>query len=177
MSTNLYLENYDPAIKWARQLETKLGASFGGSLAVTGNVTSLSQVIDETANATLTQAQSGSVILLDVASGATITLPAPKVGMIFTFAVVTTVTSNAYKIITDAGTTFLAGSLLAPSDNLASKSFLGNGTTHVSINMAGTATGGIIGSVFQLICVTTTLWAVDGSNISSSTPTTPFGTS
>lgn len=175
--TNLYLENYDPAVKWARQVETKLGGSFGGSLAVTGNVTSLSQVLDETGNVTLTQAQSGSLVLLDVASGATVTLPAPKAGIMYTFAVVTTVSSNAYKIITDAGTTLLAGSLLAPSDNLASKSFLANGTTHVSINMAGTATGGIIGSVFQLLCVTSTLWAVDGSNISSSTPTTPFGTS
>jgi len=180
MATNLYVENYQPEIKWARKVESKLGGSFGGSLTVTGNVTSLSQVIDETANATLTQAQSGSVVLLDVASGATITLPAPAVGIVYTFAVVTTVTSNAYKIITNAGTVLLAGSLLAASNNLASKSFLGDGSSHVSINMAAAssnATGGIIGSVFQLLCLTTTLWAVDGSNISSATPTTPFGTS
>jgi hypothetical protein len=120
------------------------------------------------------------VVLLDVASGATITLPAPAVGIVYTFAVVTTVTSNAYKIITNAGTVLLAGSLLAASNNLASKSFLGDGSSHVSINMAAAssnATGGIIGSVFQLLCLTTTLWAVDGSNISSATPTTPFGTS
>lgn len=180
MSTNLYLENYDPAVKWARQVETKLGGSFGGSLTVTGTITNLSQVLDETGNATLTQAQSGSTVLLDVASGATITLPAPKVGTTFNFVVTTTVSSNAYKIITDAGTTFIAGSLLGSSNNLASKSFIADGTTIVSVNMAAAssnATGGIIGSVFQMLCVTATLWAVDGSNISSATPTTPFGTS
>jgi hypothetical protein len=102
------------------------------------------------------------------------------VGLEYTFIVVTTVTSNTYKIITDAGTTFMTGSILASSDNLASKSFIGNGTSHLAVIMnsaSSNATGGIIGSYLQFRCVTATLWEVNGTTVASSSPTTPWSTS
>lgn len=127
-----------------------------------------------------TAAQSGSTFLFDRAAGVTVTLPAPVVGLQYTFIVVTTVTSNSYKIITDAGTTFVVGSLLAASDNLASKSFIGNGTSHLAVTQAAASsnsTGGIIGSQVTVRCVTSTLWEITGTVVASATPATPFTTS
>lgn len=132
------------------------------------------------ATVTLTAAQSGSVVLFDRAAGTVFTLPAPVVGLVYTFLVSATVTSNSDKIITDAGTTFIAGSALLGSDNLASKSFIGNGTTHLAITQAAAssnATGGIIGSYLQIRCVTSTLWIATCELVASATPTTPFATS
>lgn len=132
------------------------------------------------ATVTLTAAQSGSVVLFDRAAGIIFTLPAPVVGLVFTFIASVTVTTNSYKVITDAGTTFIAGSTLLGSDNLASKSFIGNGSSHLAVTQAAAssnATGGIIGSYLQLRCVSATLWVATGDLIASSTPTTPFATS
>lgn len=203
---NLKIENYVPAVKDNKGIKTAYPVSLsgtsatlnvGGTLAVTGASTftgvatftaapvfnggRTAPVVDLTsATAAPTAAQSGSIFLFDRAAGVTATLPAPSVGLEYTFIVVTTVTSNSYKIITDAGTTFLTGSLLAASDNLASKSFIGNGTTHLAVTQAAASsnsTGGIIGSQVTVRCVTSTLWEVTGTVIASATPATPFATS
>lgn len=129
------------------------------------------------ATVTLTAAQSGSLVLFDRAAGIIFTLPAPTVGLWFEFAVATTITSNNAKVITDAGTTLLAGLLDTGVDNTANKQWVGNGTTHIAITQNGTTTGGIIGSILMLNCVSSTLWAVTGSLVASGTPATPFATS
>ncbi len=159
----------------------------GGNLVVTGTstftgaMTGKSNVISgQGATATLTAAQSGSVVLFDRAAGITYTLPAPSVGLEFDFFATTTVTSNSYKIITDAGTTLIAGAILGNVDNTANKSWVGNGTTHIAITQAAAstnATGGIIGSWVRVTCVTATLWVAAGMTIAGGTPTTPFATS
>ncbi len=199
MSTNLYVENYQNEVRQARGLETKLpvtlsGASatlaVGGTSTFTGVATftatpvfsggMVSTTVDATATLAPTAAQSGTTFLLDAAAGFTTTLPAPVVGLSFVFMVVTTITSNSYKIITDASGTKLGGTLLSAIDNTASKSFVADGSTHRSINMAAAstnATGGIIGSVIRLRCVSTTLWTVEGTNLAGGTVTTPFATS
>lgn len=193
---NLPIENYLPVVKFNKGLFTKLPISTTSTLSVTGTSTftgvatftaspvfsggRTSNVVSGSgATATLVASQSGSIILMDRAAGIVFTLPAPTPGLTFTFVTTVTVTSNTYKVITDAGTTFATGSLLASSDNLASKSFLGNGTTHIATIMnsaSSNATGGIIGSVQEWRCVTSTLWEVFGSTVASSTPTTPWST-
>ncbi len=199
---NIYIENYDPAVKQARGLSTKLpvtlsgtaatlavggNATVTGNLAVTGTTTftgatnSKASVISGSgATVTLTAAQSGSVCLFDRAAGIVYTLPAPAVGLEFDFMTTVTVTSNSYKVITDAGTTLVAGAILGNVDNTANKSWVGNGTTHLAVTQAAAstnATGGIIGSWLRFTCVSATLWEAVGMTIAGGTPSTPFATS
>lgn len=132
------------------------------------------------ATVTLTAAQSGSTVLLDRAAGIVFTLPTPAVGLNYTFLVKTTVTTNSYKVITNAGSVFIAGSVLASIDNTANKSWVGDGATHIAVTQAAAntnATGGIIGSYLRLFCLSTTLWQTYGLTVAGGTPTTPFATS
>lgn len=172
---------------WGTDQPFKLGstlavtgvATFSAAPVFNGGRTSAT-VSGSGATATLTAAQSGSIVLMDRAAGIVFTLPVPTAGMVFTFVTTVTVTSNTYKVITDAGTTLATGSLLASSDNLASKSFLGNGTSHIATIMnsaSSNATGGIIGSVQEWRAVSSTLWSVTGTIVASATPTTPWSTS
>ena len=70
------------------------------------------------ATATLTAQQSGSTVLFDRAAGIVYTLPAPQVGLKFRFMTTVTITSNAAKITTDAGTTLLIGNVLANTSEI-----------------------------------------------------------
>jgi hypothetical protein len=132
-----------------------------------------------------TAAQSGTTFLLNRAAGTTVTLPAPVVGAKYTFLVTAAVTSNSYKIITDAGTTFMQGIEIAGLIATAlgdSELFQGNGTSHLSFNMNGTTTGGLIGTRISLVCVASSatpsgLWQVEALNFGSGTLATSFGTS
>lgn len=103
MTTNLYLENYIPAMKDARQLLTKLPISTTSTLSVagftnTGTTTgSRSSVITSAlvgATVVLTAAQSGSVLINASTSGSpSWTLPAATTsGLNFTFLTANTTT-------------------------------------------------------------------------------------
>lgn len=192
----LQAEKYIPVIRNNKGYSSKYPITTTGNLTVGGTSTftgvatftaspvfsggrTVNVISGSGATVGLTAAQSGSYVLMDRAAGIVFTLPAPTPGLNFTFLTTVTVTSNTYKVITDAGTTFAAGSLLASSDNLASKSFLGNGTSHIATIMnsaSSNATGGIIGSVQEWRCVNSTLWAVTGTVVASATPATPFST-
>lgn len=204
MSKNLLIEKYIPAVRLQGGINTKLPVTLsgtaanltvGGNLAVTGTsaftgavtfTTSptgprTSTVVNVTA-ATLapTAATSGTTYTFDKVDGIVVTLPAPVVGLTYDFVVKTTITSNSYKVITDAGTTFLAGSILGSVNNAASKSWVGDGTTHLAVTQAAAstnATGGIIGSWVRFTCITATIWNVVGMTVAGGTPTTPFATS
>lgn len=128
------------------------------------------------ATVTLTAAQSGSTILFDRAAGIVYTLPVPVVGLQYTFIVTTTITSNNAKVITDAGTTLVQGSVQEATTGAAPNTYFGNGTTHIAIVMNGTTTGGILGSEVVFTCVSATLWQVSGSVNASGTIATPFST-
>jgi hypothetical protein len=131
------------------------------------------------ATKTLAASDSGSVCLFDRAAGIIYTLPTQKSGLYFDFIVTTAVTTNAYKVITGAGTELLIGGLVSDdtdsSDAVAI--FNANGSTHVAITMAGTTTGGLVGTWFRLTCLTSTKWLVNGFVYGSSTVATPFATS
>lgn len=144
------------------------------------NLGGTSNVIDSNAaTLALTAAQSGSLIMLDIASGTTVTLPAPVVGLTFSFVVKTAVTSNNHKVITDAGTTLILGGVVMTeaADTNAGLGALFNGTSHISILMNGTTTGGIIGTFFNMTCITATQWAIEGIVAGSGTLATCASTS
>lgn len=138
------------------------------------------------ATRTLTGDESGSLILLDRAAGIVLTLPTyvsmGKPGAYFDFYATVSVTTNAYKVITGAGTELLIGgytSVDTDSSN-ATAVFTGNGTTHISVNMtpAGTnALGGLIGTKLRFTCLSATQWLVEGVVNCGGTPATAFATS
>jgi hypothetical protein len=136
-----------------------------------------------TAARTLTGLESGADVVFNAAAGFTVTLPAPVVGLRFRFLVGVTNTSSNHKIITDAGTTFLKGSVLqavedtTPAANPGPKDFLLNGTSHVAITMNGSTTGGLFGTVIEMVCITSTIWLVTGYVKASGTIATPAATS
>ena len=131
------------------------------------------------ATRTLKAGESGALCLLDSASGVVYTLPAPVLGMQFEFLATVAVTSNAYKVITNAGTVFLLGSVMGGSLTVADSGdvFQANGTTHVAISMAGSTTGGLIGTRFRVTAISDTRWVIDGGYVGSGTLADPFATS
>src|SRR5688572_27294402 len=137
------------------------------------------EIVSVTANTTLTKEQSGALVLLAVASGATVTLPAPVEGLQFDIGTTVTRTSNSYKIITDAATTFLVGAVMAGDATIATSGdvFEANGTTIVAITIDGDTKGGFIGSTVRLRCISSTQWYVEGLLIGTGTMATPFATS
>lgn len=133
----------------------------------------------ESATKTLSIEESGSVVFLNRAAGITVTLPTPQAGVTYEFYVGTSVTSNAYKVITDAGTTFLVGSVtnVDTDTSNAVAAFTADGTAHVALNMNGTTTGGLRGSYFKFTCISPTRWLVTGTNLGSGIVATPFANS
>lgn len=131
------------------------------------------------ATAALTQAQAGSTIVLDRAAGTVITLPAPVVGTTFAFEVLTSVTSNAYKIITSGASIFMLGSLMNIDTDTSNAvaAWTADGSTIVSASMNGTTTGGLKGTSIMLKCISSTIWMVTGIDQGSGTVATPFATS
>jgi len=126
---------------------------------------------------TLTAAQYGSLVLFDRAAGNAFVLPAPVVGLEFTFIVTVSVTSNAHEVVTDAGTTFLIGEVEMLADASATTlAVSGNGTTHVEFTGDGAHLGGLIGSQITFTCVTSTLWNVSGFWVGTTALSTPFST-
>lgn len=132
---------------------------------------------------TLTAAQSGATFCWDAAAGFTVTLPAPVVGLVFDLVVTVTNTSSNHKVITDAATTFLKGSVLqavedtTPAAGAGPKDFLFNGSTHVACTMNGTTTGGLFGTRMRVQCISATVWYVTGYVKASGTIATPAATS
>lgn len=133
---------------------------------------------------TLTEGESGSLVVLDKADGITITLPtyasAGKPGMFFDFMVSVTSTSVGYKIITGAGTELMVGSILNcdtdTSDTVAIwKSLVG--TSNISINLNGSTKGGIKGDTIRVTNLNSTTWQVTGVTNGTGVVATPFATS
>lgn len=161
--------------------------TFAAGATVTGTVTATGQfsgglqssIVEDGANVVLTAPQSGSLCIFDKTDGALFTLPTPAVGLEYTFVVNTADSTGNHKVITNAGTVFISGSLvnwkLSDSTNLVCT---GNGSTHVAITMDGTTKGGLAGSWFKLVCRTATKWEIAGGTLyGSGTIATPFATS
>lgn len=132
------------------------------------------------ATRTLNATESGSLVVLDRAAGIVVTLPSDApIGTTFDFVVSTTVTSNAYKIITGAGTQLLIGGYtnVDTDTSNAVAVFTGNGSTHVAVSSNGTTTGGRQGTTLNFTRVSDTLWEVSGTMMASGVVATAFATS
>lgn len=179
------IEQYDQYVAFNNGLDTKKNITLHGAanIDMTDSTGVLKggrmAILDQTTTTILTPAQSGSLVLWDAAAGFTITLPPPSIGLNFSFAVATTVTSSNHKLITDAGTTLIYGGvvLTEAADTNAGLGALFNGTTHRAITMNGTTTGGIIGTSFNLVCTSATEWMIEGIVAGSGTLATPATTS
>lgn len=135
-------------------------------------------VIASGATLTLLQTQTGATILLNTAGGTTVTLPAPKVGLKFTFIASVTASGGSLKVITDAASTFLLGMVVVAEASAATAlGALADGTTIVAITMNGTTTGGIKGTRFTVECISATVWEISGLVAGSGSLSTPFATS
>jgi hypothetical protein len=136
------------------------------------------------ATVTLKRSQSNGSFLFDRASGTSYTLPAPAVGLCYTFYVSVLQTSGANVVVTNAASVFLTGVVqifsgekVTPAVNVGPYQCAGNGTTHIKTTTNGTTTGGGIGSVMVYHCISSTLWMVTGIlNSPSGTIATPFST-
>jgi hypothetical protein len=137
------------------------------------------QVVTVTANATLLPEQSGALVLLGVASGATVTLPAPSEGMQFDVSVSVSRTSNSYKIITNSASVFLLGAYMAGDATIATSGdiFTGDGSTHVALTFDGDTKGGLVGGHLRFTAISATQWFVEGLAIGTGTMATAFSTS
>jgi hypothetical protein len=131
------------------------------------------------ATRTLTQGETGSLCLFDVATGVVFTLPPAAAGLTFTFLVSIAVSSNAHKFITNSATEFLVGGCGSFSSAVAEggDAFAADGTTHRSVSSNGTTTGGQPGQMFTVTAISATQWAVTGNTIGSGILATPFATS
>ena len=131
------------------------------------------------ATRTLSVDESGSMVVLDRAAGIVLTLPLAVPGLTYDFVATTSVTSNAYKVITGAGTELLIGGYtnVDTDTSNAVAVFTGNGSTHVSISMNGTTTGGLLGTALRFTCLSTTRWMVEGFVQGSGIVATAFATS
>lgn len=191
------IEQYESYFQFNNGMDTKKNIKLHGSAnldasdstgqlilptgGISGNIQGGKQPVINPSGATLTltAAQSGSIVTLNAATGVTITLPAPVIGLNYTFTVTTSVTSNNHKVITDAGTTLILGGVVMTeaSDTNAGLAALFNGTTHIAILMNGTTTGGLIGTTFNMYCVTATQWNIEGIVAGSGTLATCASTS
>lgn len=131
------------------------------------------------ATRTLLPEESGALCLLDRAAGVVYTLPTPAVGMQFEFLATVAVTSNAYKVITDAATTFLLGGIIMGDVTIAQSGdyFEADGSTHVAISANGSTTGGLLGERYKVTCISATQWVIEGVCHGAGTLATPFATS
>ena len=133
------------------------------------------------ATASLSESDSGSLVLFDRAAGIVFTLPAACAeGTWFEFAVTTTITSNAAKVITGAGTELLVGQILNcdtdTSDAVAIwKSLVA--TSNIAVSMNGSTKGGIKGDRLLFTKANSTTWIVTGTTTGTGTVATPFATS
>lgn len=130
--------------------------------------------ITVTANTSLKRnVHANAVVVLDNATGKTITLPASLGnGDVYTVFIKTTVSSGNHVIQVANGTDTLAGGV-AISTDIAGVTMLCTSTDD-TITMNGTTTGGVAGSWVRFVDAVAGVWMVDGFLCSTSTEATPF---
>lgn len=128
-----------------------------------------------TAAETLTDADDGKTIVFDIASGATITLPAANgTGWKCRFFVKTTVTSNSDKIQVANSTDVMAGNAIVGQDAGDTVVLFETASTSDTITLNGTTTGGIKGDYIDVEDVASGLYAVRLVLSATGTEATPF---
>ena len=125
-----------------------------------------------TGNTTLPSDSYVNTVILDEATGASITLPTPVVGVKYNVVVKTSVTSGSYYIYTGSSSIKLVGSILAVKATTGPTVF--TSSNNDTIDMAGTTKGGLEGTSISLTCISSTAWLIEGTVVGSGTLVTPF---
>ena len=141
-----------------------------------GFITGASSLVSVAADTTLTPVDNaGRTMVLGVATGATVTLPAATgTGNTYKFFVGTTVTSNAYIVQVANATDTMAGVAIVANDTDASASIFETVAASDTITLNGTTTGGILGGTVELQDVASGVWAVQVTGAATGTEATPF---
>ena len=126
---------------------------------------------------TLTREDSGALCLFNTEAGYTFTLPPAEQGLWFEFAVHTTITSVAAKVLCATGDFIVGGFEQSTDSTYTTAVHAANGSTHVSWNGNGTTTGGLINDRFTVTAISDSQWYIEGSGRATGTEATPFGTS
>ena len=151
--------------------------TFSGPVTSTaGFISGTDSLVSVTADVTLTSAShAGRTMVLDVASGATVTLPAATgTGNVYKFFVKTTVTSNDYIIQVASADDTMAGVAIVANDSDASASIFETAATSDTITLDGSTTGGILGGQIELQDVTSGVFSVTIRQAATGTEATPF---
>jgi hypothetical protein len=136
----------------------------GGGFLAPGGV----RRIIGTSAATLTAADSGSVIMFNNATGYAVTLPPAAAGLNFRVIVNTTVSSGVARLACASGD-FFRGTLYQGTDTTyLPAARVANGTTHLAWEGNGSTTSGIAGDWFDIVAVDDTIWQVVGGLCSGS---------
>lgn len=132
------------------------------------------QPITVTAATTLTRGRHGNlVVVLDSATGRTITMPASTgSGDVYTIYVKTTVSSGSH-VIQVANSTDVMNGGVAISTDIAGVTMLAAATSD-TITMNGSTTGGLAGSQVTLTDVVAGFWMVSGFLVSTGAEATPW---
>jgi hypothetical protein len=151
--------------------------TFSGPVTSTaGFISGSDSIVAITADATLTSASNaGRTMNLNVASGATVTLPAASgTGNIYRFFVQTTVTSNSYVIQVASASDTMSGVAIVANDTDNSASIFETAATSDTITFNGTTTGGILGATVELQDVASNKFSVVVRGAATGTEATPF---
>jgi hypothetical protein len=151
-----------------------------GGINTTGPANFLEPVTAITANTSISPTNSSGVYTVAPAGATLITLPAPVVGLTYTFIVTTAATgTNTLKWITNTGTVLLQGQDSIAAAGTGSPTVFQSlvSSSNISFNCNGTTTGGLIGTQVTFTCLSSTLWNVLSFNIGSGTLATSFANS
>ena len=151
--------------------------TFSGPVTSTaGFISGSDSLVSVTANATMTSAaNAGRTMVLDIASGATVTLPAAsRTGNIYKFFVATTVTSNDYIIQVANSSDTMSGTAIVANDGGDTASIFETAADTDTITMDGSTTGGILGAQVELQDVASNKFSVVVRTAATGTEATPF---
>jgi hypothetical protein len=114
-------------------------------------------------------------MVFDIASGATVTLPAASgTGNVYKFFVKTTVTSNSYKIQVANANDTMAGLAIVSNDESATADIFATTATSDTITLNGTTTGGILGGQVEIQDVASNVFSVVTKGAATGSEATPF---
>jgi len=151
--------------------------TFSGPVTSTaGFISGSDSLVSVAANVTLTSAShAGRTMVLDIASGATVTLPAASgTGNIYKFFVATTVTSNDYIIQVANASDTMAGMAIVANDGGDTASIFETAADSDTITMDGSTTGGILGAQVEIQDVASNVFSVVVRTAATGTEATPF---
>lgn len=140
-----------------------------------GAVTTAPSASVTAATLAVTAASAGTVIPLNKADGQAVTLPAASgSGAEYRLFIGTTITSVGTTIKVASASDIMAGVALFANDTDASASLFETAADSDTITFNGSTTGGIKGTMVELIDVASGLWWVRITGAATGTEATPF---